>query len=244
MTVRTHLASMERRVIGFAIDFLILLAVVLVLTVAMDGEPYAAAITMTVALVLFVAYHWAGLSNRNYAIGRVITAITVISLRSGPELSTLQRIARPCIRLLWLLTGGLATGFTRQPMFLFLPLVIDTALLSFHPLRQTVTDMVCRTTVVNSPPLQPHRAPAAPMFSPDDAEFGPKPRKHFSSLLGLVNGDEECGRGQRETSGCDPEPVLRHSLSVSPERTSTSEFLIFLKTADPHEPHGTPTTFA
>ena len=184
MTVRTHLASMERRVIAFAVDFLILLAVVLVLTVAIEGHSYAATITMMVALLLFVAYHWAGLSNRNYAIGRVITSITVISLKSGPELSALQRIARPSIRLLWLLTGGLAAGFTRQPMFLFLPLVIDTVLLSFHPLRQTVTDMVCSTTVVNSPPLQPHRAPAGPMFSQDDAEFGPKPRKHFSSLVG------------------------------------------------------------
>jgi|APFEC2959095171_1045051.scaffolds.fasta_scaffold02607_7 uncharacterized RDD family membrane protein YckC len=184
MTVRTHLASMERRVIAFAVDFLLLLAVVLVLTVAIEGQSYAPSITMMVALLLFIAYHWAGLSNRNYAIGRVITSITVISLKSGPELSALQCIARPSIRLLWLLTGGLAAAFTRQPIFLFLPLVIDTVLLSFHPLRQTVTDMVCSTTVVNSPPLQPHRAPAGPMFSPDDAEFGPKPRKHFSSLVG------------------------------------------------------------
>ncbi len=184
MTVRTHLASMERRVVAFAVDFLILFAVVIVLTVTIDGQPNAASITMPAALLLFVAYHWAGLSNRNYAIGRVITSITVISLKSGLELSALQRIARPSIRLLWLLTGGLAAGFTHQPMFLFLPLVIDTALLSFHPLRQTATDMVCRTTVVNSPPLQPHRAPAAPMFSLDDAEFGPKPRKHSSSRIG------------------------------------------------------------
>ena len=184
MAVRTHLASMERRVGAFAVDFLILSAVVGVLALVIDGQPNAVSIAMTAALVLFVAYHWAGLSNRNYAIGRVITAITVISLKSGPELSSLQRVARPSIRLLWLLTGGLAAGVTRQPVFLFLPIVIDIALLSFHPLRQTVTDMVCRTTVVKSPPPQPHRAPAGPMFSPDDAEFGPKPRKHSASRFG------------------------------------------------------------
>ena len=83
MAVRTHLASMERRVGASAVDFLVLSAVVAILAVVIDGQPKAVPITATAALVLFIAYHWAGLSNRNYAIGRVITAITVISLKSG-----------------------------------------------------------------------------------------------------------------------------------------------------------------
>lgn len=187
MPIQTHLASMERRVGAFSIDFLILFAAVSALALVMDGQPSGTEIAIIAAPLLFIAYHWVGLSNRKYAIGRVITAITVISLKSGPELSSLQRVARPGIRLLWLLTGALAFGATRQPIFFFLPIVIDIALLSFHPLRQTVTDMVCRTTVVNSPPLQPHRAPAGPMFSQDDAEFGPKPRKHSALRFGPGN---------------------------------------------------------
>jgi hypothetical protein len=43
--------------------------------------------------------------------------------------------------------------------------------------RRTIADFVAGTLVVNTPPLQPHRAPAAPMYSAGDAEFGYAPRK-------------------------------------------------------------------
>jgi len=44
----------------------------------------------------------------------------------------------------------------------------------------------------NVPPLQPHRAPAGPMFSSEDAEFGPKPRKANKS------GNADAQRGYRD----------------------------------------------
>jgi len=42
--------------------------------------------------------------------------------------------------------------------------------------RQTLADRIARTLVVNIPPPQPHRAPAVPMYSATDQEFGAKPQ--------------------------------------------------------------------
>ena len=44
-------------------------------------------------------------------------------------------------------------------------------------MSRSVTDRLTHSLVVNVPPPQPHRAPAAPMYSPTDAEFGPRPKK-------------------------------------------------------------------
>ncbi len=176
MNTRPHLASMERRVTAFVIDALLVCIVVLTLGAAAESLGVRNSAIAAFALAALVAYHSAGLANRDIGFGRVVMAISVISLKSGPELSRLQCIARPLVRLAWICLGIVPATVFREPIFLCTPLVVDVALLTFHPLRQTVADLVCRTVVVNLPPLQPHRAPAGPMFSPDDAEFGPKPR--------------------------------------------------------------------
>jgi len=44
-------------------------------------------------------------------------------------------------------------------------------------MSRSVTDRIARSLVVNIPPPQPHRAPAIPMYSATDAEFGPRPKK-------------------------------------------------------------------
>jgi len=46
-----------------------------------------------------------------------------------------------------------------------------------RPWRRSVADVLFGTMVINVPPPQPHRASAAPMYSPDDAEFGLRPRR-------------------------------------------------------------------
>jgi uncharacterized RDD family membrane protein YckC len=45
------------------------------------------------------------------------------------------------------------------------------------PMSRSVTDRFAHSLVVNIPPPQPHRAPAIPMYSATDAEFGPRPKK-------------------------------------------------------------------
>lgn len=167
---------MEKRIAAFVIDALVVFFVVV--AVAAVAETIGARSSMIVAfsLTAAVAYYSAGLVNRDVGLGRVVMAISVVSLKSGPELSGFQCIARPVVRLAWLCIGVVLAKFFREPMLLCGPLLFDVALLTFHPLRQTVADLVCRTVVVNLPPFQPHRAPAGPMFSADDAEFGPRPR--------------------------------------------------------------------
>lgn len=44
------------------------------------------------------------------------------------------------------------------------------------PLARSLTDRIARTLVVKTPPPQPHRAPAVPMYSATDAEFAAGPR--------------------------------------------------------------------
>jgi uncharacterized RDD family membrane protein YckC len=54
-------------------------------------------------------------------------------------------------------------------------LFADLVLLEFTVAPRTLTDRVARTLVVNLPPPQPHRAPAFPMYSASDEEFGHRP---------------------------------------------------------------------
>lgn len=71
----------------------------------------------------------------------------------------------------------LAYGMLAGPFIGVAWLLVDIILMEFSPTGRTLTDLLARTAVVNLPPLQPHRAPAVPMFSATDAEFGNPPRR-------------------------------------------------------------------
>lgn len=51
-------------------------------------------------------------------------------------------------------------------------LFADVYPLEFHKQPRTLTDRFAGTIVISMPPPQPHRAPAFPMYSRHDAEFG------------------------------------------------------------------------
>jgi uncharacterized RDD family membrane protein YckC len=53
----------------------------------------------------------------------------------------------------------------------------EVALLQRPPARQSLADRIAGTLVVNTPEVQPHRAPAIPMYSANDAEFGYPPQR-------------------------------------------------------------------
>jgi uncharacterized RDD family membrane protein YckC len=53
----------------------------------------------------------------------------------------------------------------------------DFALVVLSPAHVTLTDRISRTRVYYLPPIQPYRAPAGPMFSTNDAEFGVPPKQ-------------------------------------------------------------------
>ena len=54
---------------------------------------------------------------------------------------------------------------------------VDVVLVFTHRTPRTLTDRILRIAVVYLPPVQPHRAPAGPMYSPTDGEFG-RPSNH------------------------------------------------------------------
>ena len=68
----------------------------------------------------------------------------------------------------------LGLAFKLVPSLLWLA---EYSLLKSSPVRQTLADKVARTVVVNTPTWEPHRAPAIPMYSATDAEFGHPPSR-------------------------------------------------------------------
>ena len=172
-----YLASPLRRVAAAAIDFAVFLLLAL----------FAAAVTQvrlglldmgTAAVVVFVLYHggflyyWSGETP-----GRRVLSIRVVRTRAAIGLTLLQCAARPLLKGTWLLSFVPLEYASGASWISFLPLFVDLVLMTALPSRQTVADLLCRTVVVNLPPPQPHRAPAGPMYSATDAEFGVPARR-------------------------------------------------------------------
>jgi uncharacterized RDD family membrane protein YckC len=115
---------------------------------------------------------------RGGSLGRRLFDIQVVSAIGTTDLAPWQSIVRPGIRVA--LYASLALYFSPDGAgsldIAVLPALIETALL-YSPVSLTVADIVARTRVVNAPPPQPHRAPAGPMYSATDAEFGRAPRR-------------------------------------------------------------------
>jgi uncharacterized RDD family membrane protein YckC len=117
--------------------------------------------------------------------GKFIRNICVISA-SGQQITTGQGLMRAALTTLpyaCLASGELEFDVVAHGVVAMVPvagiayLFADLVLLEYTRAKRTVTDYLCKTIVVNLPPLQPHRAPAIPMFSANDAEFGNPPKR-------------------------------------------------------------------
>lgn len=168
-----YLATPFRRIAAGVIDFGAIFLVVL-LTAAIIQQVRLDLLAIGLASVLiFIAYHfsflyfWSGESP-----GRRMLSIRVVSTRDAIDLTGAQCAGRPVLRFLWLVAFLPVEYASGVPWLSFAPLLIDLVLMTALPSRQTVADLICRTVVVNTPPPQPHRAPAGPMYSATDAEFG------------------------------------------------------------------------
>ncbi len=180
MTPHTpYLASLPRRAGGAAIDIAPMLLLVIIIFSAIDdaiGLHRSAA--LLAAFLVFVAYHatfqyqWSGETP-----GCRMVGIRVVSGGRTPDVSVVQCIARPMASVIWLCSSLPFAVMLSMQWIAFVPAFLSFAMISSLPSRQTVPDLLCRTLVVRTPPVQPHRAPAAPMFSVADAEFGYKPRR-------------------------------------------------------------------
>jgi len=180
----SFVASPGSRVVAFAFDALVVLTVLVLFSVpaakmdAVLASPAAIAAFAWVYTVLALAF------NHGRTFGKTVQHIAVLS-SDGQRLELWRSMARATVRFAPLaLLEGLWQG---QPLRDGLPMLLanvlgaalwlaELTLLFAAPARRTLADRFADSLVVNLPPPQPHRAPAAPMFSADDREFGVPPR--------------------------------------------------------------------
>ena len=153
------------------------------------GVPYpdpAPVAPFLITYALYVAL-CASLLDRN-TVGEKLHSIVPVSAH-GKRLALWQWMAR--IALLssfwggWILLFDTSTrGMDRSMIFLSASLLgvvvfygfLDLGMLFVRRTPRSLTDRVLRLAVVHRPPLQPHRAPAGPMYSATDQELGLPPK--------------------------------------------------------------------
>jgi uncharacterized RDD family membrane protein YckC len=127
--------------------------------------------------IVFVAYHFICLAFRDgRTLGKTAMDICVVTT-DARRISIRQSAMRTAFRAApFALTGTLELdllGFGTLGGLM----LIEMTRIETSPTRQSLADRIAGTVVANIPPLQPHRAPAGPMFSAGDAEFGGFPRR-------------------------------------------------------------------
>lgn len=138
---------------------------------------------ITTALFVYGFYHAMCFSAFNgLTVGLRAMNIRLISATRQSDITIPKAILRAAFRpALLFLFGWLAIAYASSGAVRFAviasPIAIELAMMLTLVSRQTLSDVVSNTLVINVPPLQPHRAPAGPMYSATDAEFGIRPRK-------------------------------------------------------------------
>jgi uncharacterized RDD family membrane protein YckC len=176
----SFVATPEKRFAAALIDIVLVMVIAVLAHVFAKAIGYPADFASLIAIVYF-AYHAGFLHNWNgQSPGRRTLDISVVSARGAP-LTFLQAILRSGLRPLccFIPSGGLlALGLPQiDPVTSMVVATVEFVLLAFVPSRRTSADLLAGAIVVNTPPPQPYRAPAVPMYSATDAEFGYPPRK-------------------------------------------------------------------
>ena len=178
-------APPKKRIAAFVFDSVAVLLVFL-MAVALAESQSVDIGSFRVFVMVAAAYHLGFLLLRDgRTLGKQAQDLCVISA-AGEPVRAWQGAVRVLVRYLplALLTVPYVEWELGPAVFgLLIKLVAgllwlrELALLNIPPARQTLADRAARTLVVNLPAAQPHRAPAVPMFSASDAEFGPAPRR-------------------------------------------------------------------
>ena len=130
---------------------------------------------MLALALLYVAYNAFSSLCPDYSFGRTVAAIYVLSAVGDARLSLGQAVVRPATRAALLFLFGQMGDVLGAEWLLGVPVALELGLMAHTQSRQSLADKIAKTVVVNKPPVQPHRAPAYPMYSAKDEEFGPKP---------------------------------------------------------------------
>lgn len=172
---RPYLASIQRRLFAFVLDSGILLLASLVVFGVIDALGQSPMLLLWIIPILFFGYHITVLTNPNIAFGRVVASISVKAVR-GNDLTQRQALIRVASRTALVAIGFVGAVVNHAPWIMLLPVGIELLLIAASPWRQSIADLLAGTLVVRAPQVQPHRAPAAPMYSATDSEFGVPPK--------------------------------------------------------------------
>ena len=183
-----YLANGSNRGLAYLADLAAAGCVRMVLTAIGASAGSGLSAWLYFALVLFGYHAYFLIWKNGVSFGKFLRGICVVSV-NGESLSILQSILRAALisaPYTWLSTSEIGPSVVRGQMPPILSVLsiaalwwwlADVFLVETLDGRRTLTDRVAKTMVVNLPPLQPHRAPAVPMYSANDAEFGSKPRR-------------------------------------------------------------------
>ena len=176
-TATPFVASPQRRIVAHVIDLGPILLLTLVGLGIVDALGFDHTVVIVVGPLIFAAYH-AYFNHQRFgeSPGRRLVDIRVVTAQRGGDLTSLQSYLRPSIQVLWWVSFVPLCRVFHVLWLAAIPLLIDLFLISLTPWRRSIADLVCRTIVVRTPPPQPHRAPAGPMYSATDGEFGVVPR--------------------------------------------------------------------
>lgn len=172
---RPYLASVQRRLLAFVLDSSILLLASLIVFGVIDSLGQNPLLLLWIIPILYFAYHTTVLTNQNIGFGRVVASISVISIR-GNDLTQKQALVRVASRTALVAVGLVGAVLNHEPWIILLTVGIELLLITASPWRQSIADLLAGTLVVRAPQVQPHRAPAAPMYSATDSEFGVPPK--------------------------------------------------------------------
>jgi RDD family len=186
-SARPDLASTSSRVVAYAFDAVIVgLAYVFVEYAGVSDR--ARFDSPAIYALLFFAYQLAFLQwNDGTSFGKSLRSICVIA-DAGTKITPNQAFARAALLAvpfaLFSAQAPLAALLSFYPDAQFLALLpgvlwllVELFLVESGPVPRSLTDRLARSLVVNIPPPQPHRAPAVPMYSATDGEFGPQPKR-------------------------------------------------------------------
>jgi len=169
------LAPIEKRLLAFALDSALLLLAALVIYGVLDALGQGPMLLVGALPIFYFGYHVGALLNQRFAFGRVVAGVSVVSIR-GDALTHAQAFVRSVVRAILVALGVAGAFLSHQPWIIAMSCILEVALIVVNPWRQSIADVLAGTLVVRAPEVQPHRAPAGPMFSRTDAEFGNPPK--------------------------------------------------------------------
>jgi uncharacterized RDD family membrane protein YckC len=176
---KPNLASWGHRLLASVLDAMVLFVALFILIAFGETLDLSSQWIAAVIPVAYIAYNSAALLIPQLSLGRTVAGISVVSVRGDGGITRVQAVARPLVRVLAFVMAFFVSATTDQPwLFPVLPLVVELALIAHTPWRQSMADFLAGTIVVNTPQPSPHRAPAGPMYSATDVEFGPRPRQN------------------------------------------------------------------